>query len=243
MKKLLIALAIFATTTFGGFRPANALDSCYKVEFQDETFSYVAPETGSYTFKGGNVEHSPNGYLITVDLIAGEVWVVPEVNGRPGAAISHVVICPTDHNPTDPDNPDCIYKDPAVIRYATVDQFRMHGRILPTGPLDYSSGMQASLITDSSTLAEFGVTATEIEYRGSRVVAKTPTDTFIVRPRPGGLYSLKIVHFGDIAQSGTDQIVFDFVVGDQWFQVGGTWRARKSGWFLSNKSYLCPVIQ
>lgn len=94
-KKLsaLIVLLVLATSTMAvAAQPAlseSLGDGCVKTEFQAETFTFVAPADGEYTFKGGS-ENSPNGYRIVVTLRTGETWTVPEG----GAAISHVIYCP-----------------------------------------------------------------------------------------------------------------------------------------------------
>lgn len=234
MKNWFIGFAIFSMLCLGS--PTSAMDTCYKIEFEGEVFSFVAPETGTYTFKGGSVETSPNGYLITVTLEAGEVWVVPPVGEVPGAAISHVVICPGD--PIDPENPDCIHKDPATIRYGEIDSFRMHGRLLPVTPLIFSEGLLATLTADGVTLLTAEVAAEAFVVNGNRVWAKTDDVTVRFRQR-GDTQSVVLKYVGEILQSPTDQIVFDLIVGDQWFRVSGSWKSRKTGWFLSNKNYIC----
>ncbi|MHC4302624.1 MAG: hypothetical protein ACYS7Y_35640 [Planctomycetota bacterium] len=81
-KKLsaLIVLLVLATSTMAvAAQPALSDDSnrpgegCVKTEFQAETFTFVAPADGEYTFKGGS-ENSPNGYRIVVTLRTGETW-------------------------------------------------------------------------------------------------------------------------------------------------------------------------
>lgn len=225
-----VVLAFSPSQSFG-------MDTCYKIEFEDSVFSFVAPETGVYTFKGGNVENSPNGYLITVHLNVGEIWVVPDVNGRDGAAISHVIICPTD-----PETPDCIYKDPALIRYGdTKDLFRMRGRLLPDFPMDFSSGMAVTL-SESAVLTQFVFTPDEIQQSGNRIVGRTESSKFTVKPNQDGTFGLRIRYIGDIQSPPTGNIVLDVVIQDQWFQVYGAWKATRNGWLLSNKNYQCPEV-
>ncbi len=229
MRRFLMSLCFAAVLAFAPAR-SFGMDTCYKVEFDDNVFSYVAPETGVYTFKGGNVDNSPNGYLITVELEVGEVWVVPSG----GAAISHIVICPSE-----PVNPDCIYKDPATIRYGgTSDLFRLHGRLRPDSPLDFSSGVVVTL-TEFIVLSEFVFSPDEIYQSGNRTVGRTESARFSVKPNPNGTLGLKIRYVGDIQPASTPNIVIDVVIGDQWFQVYGVWKKTRTGWFLSNKNYQC----
>lgn len=235
MKKLIVSFAIVAAMCFG-CRPASAMDTCYKIEFEDNVFSFVAPETGAYTFKGGKAGTSPNGYLITVELEAGDVWIVPPAGDVAGAAISHVIICPTT---PDPETPDCIHKDPAIISYGEVDAFKMHGRLLPQSPLVPSAGVTGSLTAEGATLLEFFLAPEDIVVRGNRIVGTTEQTRFRAKTRSGEVYRIFVRHKGEILESPSNQIVFDLVIGDQWFRVSGNWEELRNGWFLSNKNYIC----
>lgn len=236
MKKAIVSFVILAMSMFGGCRPAEAMDACYKIEFEDNVFSFVAPEDGTYTFKGGKVGVSPNGYLITVVLDAGEVWVVPPVGDVPGAAISHVVICP---DPEDPEDPDCIHKDPATIRYGEVDKFKMHGRLLPVTPLDFSNGVTIELGSAGGSLLEIYAAPEYISIDSRSVLVQTEDTRIRFSSRRGGVWVVTLAYSGEIAESQTSAITFDLGVGTQLFRVTGNWKARKTGWFLNNKSYIC----
>ena len=245
MKRLLVIAAICLASLGFDYRYASAMDTCYKTEFEGEVFSFVAPETGTYTFKGGSVGTSPNGYLITVDLEAGDVWVVPPVGEVPGAAISHVIICPTvpDDDPED-DVPNCIYKDPATIRYndpdsTKPDSFKMHGRLHPVVPLDFSEGLTGSLWGSPWELVSFTVAPEDIEVTSSRVRGRTGATSFRMRITDSGMYGVFLRHRGDIKFTADPNIIFDLEIGGQLFQVTGEWTKRKHGWFLSNRNYVC----
>lgn len=244
MKKLFTTFAILAVICFG-YQPAQAVavpEGCYKVEPVDETFIFEAPTSGLYTFNGGSEGTSENGYLITVELSAGEVWVVPEVNGRPGAAISNVIICPT------PIEPDCIHKDPATIRYGRdekPDKFKMRGQLRPETPLTFDFGVRG-ILTDSvyGELVEFNVAASDIVVTEHRAKGRDEQTSFRIKFFRGGTYGLFLRHKGTILDTpdGVGQIVFDLFVDDKWFQVHGQWTKRKNGWFLSNKNFVCGDV-
>lgn len=237
MKRLLAIAAICLASLGFDYRYASAVDTCYKVEFEEEIYSFEAPETGTYTFNGGSVGTSPNGYLITVDLKAGDVWIVPPVGEVPGAAISNVIICPDDV-------PNCIYKDPATIRYndpdsTKPDSFKMRGRLYPVVPLDFSEGLTGSLWGSPWELVSFTVAPEDIEVTSSRVRGRTGDTYFRMKITKSGRYGVFLRHRGDIKFTADPNIFFDLEIGGQWFQVTGEWTKRKRGWFLSNRNHVC----
>ncbi len=84
---IVLAPTAMASGNGGENRPP---EGCEKWEdFGEDSYSFTAPYSGWFTFKGGS-DSSPNGYRLTVYLQEGNTWSVPQG----GASISHVVGCP-----------------------------------------------------------------------------------------------------------------------------------------------------
>ncbi len=229
MKKILTALTLLLILA----TPASSMMTCTKTDFNTEIYSYTALVSGQHTFKGGNVIHSPNGYLTTVNLLAGETWTVPD--GL--AAISHVTVCT---EPPVADPADCVYRDPAFIRYKdTTDTFKLRGALFPTQELDYSTGVTVQFGNEDNTLAVFSTPT--FTSRG-RITQSTSSNPYIrVTRNRDDSFTVKIKFAGIIEQTTDPNIAVDIFIGNQWFRVEGIWQERKYGWILRNKDYVCPT--
>jgi hypothetical protein len=224
-------------------------EGCYKIEFSTEMHSFVAVETGNYTFKGGS-DDSPNGYLITVHLVSGEVWYVPD--GL--ASISHVVICPDESTTTtttlaptttttlEPLIEGCIHRDPAIIKYSSsVDKFKMQGRIVPVQPLDYSTGASVVVISDDVTILDLPIASDEFTPYRYAMRGYSTLGSIVIQPFKNGEMSIKVRYNGPILNVPNPIMSLKVTVGNQVFMVTGPWRQKASGWILRNKDYTCNL--
>lgn len=152
--KLILAtlLVLFGASYSSAELGIDPPPGCTRIEYNTSVFTYTALVDGTYTFKGGSVGSSENAYLITVFLVAGETWTVPEG----GAAISYVDVCPTEITTTTtlPEETTTttsttvtttstllepcehpILKDPAVLQWPG-GGFKIHGRLAGPGPVN-----------------------------------------------------------------------------------------------------------
>ncbi len=223
---LLLADLVFANP------PYNPQDGCTKTEYTDEVYVFVAPYTGTFTFKGGSV-HSPNGYFVTIRLTEGESWVAP------GASISFVIGCP-DGPPDPPDGPpdQCIYKDPAKI---TSDYFKFHGMIKPLTDMAPDVEKFTFDVFDQSAVAVDIDLPNLTQTHTSRYKYKDAQTTVRLRRRLQNgvvVWGVKVRQRG-IFISLYNPITVAITVGDDGFVLETDWQQIPQGWQLKNRYYIC----
>jgi hypothetical protein len=219
------ALSLFTLLALFSASPAPASilyaavpPGCTRIEYGGEVFTYTALVDGSYTFKGGSVGNSENAYLITVELLAGEVWNVPSG----GAAISHVDVCPytvttttstttsttsttTTTDTTSTTLPPCevpILSDPASLRWPG-GGFSIHGRLSGPGPVD---GILVTLETEEDEVfLSVGCTLAPVPGK-QRWACQDDDATALVKEKKDGTFTFRLKGTPDFTDPSTKTI-------------------------------------
>jgi cysteine-rich repeat protein len=152
-------------------------------------------------------------------------------------------------------DPDCaacppIQRDPAHIRLAGpgLDEFTLHGRIVPLTPIDPSTETVAVLVSNENGVIYRGeLQPGDMGGRGGKAVPWRFTDRkaakqgnglrdgiarLSIAKTQGGPYVVNILAYGDFSAATLPDMTVQFVVGDDAFQNTGTWKQVSYGWRL-----------